>query len=252
MVPHAALHQERLRANEAIRNFNLLQARTNALLAQRAPEPTAPVMPAIEDDPAAYFQALEERVAKFENAGAEEARTRQIDTALEADEKSFLAYTPDYDAASEHYVQSRGRELLQFHTPEQAQQIMRNEVRQIASQAWERGIPAGQVIYNLAMSRGYVKGAPSPFADPAQAPAPQNGGPAAARTPPAPLTPAAQVAAVRNGQGASRSLGAAEGGATGETLSADALLAMSDEEFEKYLKLGTKQAESNFRQFAGN
>jgi len=57
------------------------------------------------------------------------------------------------------------------------------------------------------------------------------------------------VRAVRAGQQASRSLSGGSGSqASTEELNAQALLAMTDDEFEQYLKLGTKGANERFAQ----
>jgi hypothetical protein len=58
------------------------------------------------------------------------------------------------------------------------------------------------------------------------------------------------VQAVQQGQQASRSLSGATGGSTAE-MSAEALLQMSDDEFETFLGIGTKKANERFSQYAG-
>lgn len=247
MVPHAALHAERLRSAELARTNAQLMARTNAILASRQ-EVAAPQMPDPSTNPVEYVQALEARVAELDQRSAQEAQTRTIDQALQADERNFEAFTPDYGAASDHYVQSRSRELLSFYTPEQSYQILLNEARQIAQQAWGKGMPAAQAIYQLAQARGYVKDQPSPFraaVTPAAATTPAVAAPAGGPT------PQAVVAAVNNGQSAGRSLSSGAGGSSPNELGADALLAMSDEDFQKYLKLGEKGADSRFSAYAG-
>lgn len=238
-VPHAALHAERQRASEALRNFNLLQTRMNAMLAAQAPA-QPPAMPAMEQDPVGYLQALEQRVAAFEQAQAQDQQYRQVDNAIEQDEQTFLSYTPDYPQASDHYVKSRAQELLITHTPEQAKDVMTQEVRAIANAAWQRGIPAAQMIYQLAQSRGYRTGQAAPAAPATAAPV--------APTPPP--SPAAIVDSVTRAQQQSRSL-SGTGAANTATLNAEAILAMSDDEFERTLGLGTKAANANFAAIAG-
>jgi hypothetical protein len=54
---------------------------------------------------------LERRLEEFAQGRQEEQETRQIDTALTNDEDLFKLSVPDYEEASNHYVQSRAREL---------------------------------------------------------------------------------------------------------------------------------------------
>jgi len=238
MVPHEALHAERQRSAQAIRTAQLATARLNAILTareQRVPGNEVP-MPDINQDPAGYILALEQRLVDFQNERAQEHQFRQIDNALEQDEQLFAQSVPDYDDASTYFVNSRAQELLQFYPPDQAKNIMTEEARQIANQAWQRGMSAGQVIYQLATARGYR---PNMNQQPAPLPVPQpNGGG---------VQPQAAVRAVRAGQQASRSLSGSGGvSLSTQELNAEALLAMSDDEFEQYLGLGQKGANSRF------
>lgn len=253
-VPHAAMHAERTRAQDLARQNSLLMARTNAILAARTAPQVDPNAPTLETDPVAYIQTLEQRLEAFEQERQQDAQHRELDMALESDEQNFIAYTPDYPQASEYYVASRARELLQFHTPQDAQRIMTEEVRAIAKQSWERGMPAAQGIYQLAGARGYRPGQPSPFAAPAPTVAPAPAPVAAAPAPTAPVaapSAAAVVDSVIAGQQASRSLSTAPGGGGAAELNAEALLKMNDEEFEAYLKLGTRGANDRFAAVAG-
>lgn len=253
-VPHQALHQERQQRQQMAQQLATLQARTNAILAARQ-QPELQ-LPDLNEDPVGYVRGLEERLRQFEETQAVETQNRQIESAIEVEENTFRSYTPDYDQASAYYVQSRAQELLALYTPQQAQQIMMAEARQMATEAWQRGIPAPQMVYTLAQARGYRPGAPAavPVAAPQPAPqaapvpaaapvgaqggqnAPQNGAPAAA----------AVVAAAQQGQAATRTLSGGSGAASPAQMNAEALLSMSDEEFEQYLKLGQKGANARF------
>jgi hypothetical protein len=250
MVPHAALHAERVKTAEALRNLQLLQARTNAVLAAQSPAQFE--MPDMLKEPEKYLEALNSRITTYEQTQQEVGITTARDNALAQDEAMFTQYTPDYAQASAHYVNSRARELTMFNTPEQARDILTNEVRAIAAESWKRGVPAAESIYRLAQARGYAPPAGgAPAAQPAPAPAPG----AAARpiVPPAAgrVDPAAIVASVHAGQEASRSIsGSGAGGAA--QLNAEALLSMSDDEFAAYLKLGQgKSSNDRFREIAG-
>lgn len=258
-VPHAALHAERTKAQDLARQNAMLIARTNAILAQRQPE--AEALPDLATDPVAYVQAIGDRQAQFMEQQREQRHEQQIHSAIEMDEQNFRNYTPDYDAASDHYVQSRAQELLHFHSPQEAQQIMLHEAREMAKQAWQRGIPAAQMVYQMAQARGYRAGqaqtAPlsqqmtppavaTPFAglQPAQMPYAQPVSAPVAQ--PGQITAAQQVAAIRQGQGAARSLSVGAGSAGAAALNAEALLAMSDDEFEQHFGFGNKGANARF------
>ena len=228
-VPHAALHQERVERQRIAAEYAQLQARTNALLARQQPQTLE--LPDLETDPVGYVRALGEHLRDQQQTTAAQAQRTQLEQAFEQDEALFSSYTPDYNQAAEHFANSRAAELANFHTPEQAQNIMMDEAREIARAAWARGVPAAQMVYQMAISRGYRPGtapAAAPAAVPAQA------------------SPAAVVAAARAGQQASRSLSAAAGAGAATALNAEALLSMSDEEFADYLKLGEKGANARF------
>jgi hypothetical protein len=109
-------------------------------------------------DPAGVYSALETRLATFEQQWNQTTEERQLDQALTQDEQLFEATQPDYSQASDYFVQSRARELLQFHPPQEAQQIMLSEAREIAKQSWQRGQSPAQTVYNLAVARGYAPG----------------------------------------------------------------------------------------------
>lgn len=229
-VPHAALHAERARSAELARSMQTMQTRVNALLTQgRDPDP----LPNPETEPVAFLEALGDRVIEIQQTRQQETQTRNIDNAIEQDEATFAEYQTDYPAASNHFVQSRAAELLLTHTREATQRIMTDEVRQMANVAWQRGIPVAQLIYDSAKSRGYTVAAA-----PAAAPAPVA------------LTPEAIVAAAQKGQKESRTM-SGPGGQGAKELDATALLAMSDSEFEDYLKLGNKGANDRFAAIAG-
>lgn len=238
MVPLEALHAERQRVREMAQRMQTLQNRTNMILQNRQPEQQQRQMPDINEDPAGYIVAINERLEQFEQNWRQTQETQQLDTNLTNDENLFTMTQSDYPQASDYYVQSRARELMQFYPPEQAQQMMLNEARQIARQAWQQGRSAGEAIYNLALARGYSPNASNANAQPQ--PQQQNGQqqhqPNAAEI----------VNGVRQAQGQSRSLSGAAGGSRTAALNAQALLDMSDEEFEATLGLGTKGANARF------
>lgn len=245
-VPLAALHEARNRERQFAQQLSLAQTRMNALLSARAPQEQGLQLPDLNENPVAYVAALGERLEQLENQRIAEAQNRQIDNALEQDEHAFAAVVPDYEEASDYFAKSRAQELLNFYPPQQAHEILVKEARNIAQQAWQRGIPAAQAVYQLAQARGYQpqNTAANPVQHPLQGFPPQQGQQQVPRGP----TPQAQIQAVQKvQQNGPRSLsGGAGGGNRTEALNANALLNMSDEEFEQYLGLGTKGASARF------
>lgn len=234
-VPLAALHQSRLREQQFARRTQLAEARLNAILARQQEQQPEEQMPDIGEDPAGYILALEQRLQRFEQDRTENIRTQQIDTAISTDEDTFTQITPDYPQASDYFVQSRAQELLQFHTPQEAQKLMLQEARQIAAKAWERGQSVGEVIYGLAQARGYNPGMPprEPYRQPQGQQQQQQGqqqrGPRATDV----------VDSITRGQQASRSLSSGSG-ASPESLNASAILDMDDVEFNRWLGEGSE------------
>lgn len=251
-VPHAALHAERVKNAEIAKQLGTLKARTNAILINKTYQP-AP-MPDMVSDPEGYLHALEERQTAFEAERAQAQQFQEIDRALEQDETNFIVSNPDYPAASDYYVASRAKELLLSMAPADAQTAMVNEVRAIAAQAWQRGVPASEFIYEIAKARGYTPGQPTPTPAPvAVTPAPAAATPAPAAAPAAGaalIKPAAAVAAVKAGQAASKSL-SGQGGHSVADLNAEALLSMSDDEFAAHLKLTERGANQRFLEVGG-
>lgn len=236
-VPLAALHQERMRAGELARRAQLAEARMNAMLTRQQGQQQKQQLPDLNEDPVGYITALEQRLSQFEQERTVDQQTRQLDMSIEQDENLFKQTQPDYDMASDYYVQSRAQELLQFYTPQDAQKIMMQEAREVAQQAWQRGQSAGEVIYRLAMARGYNPNRQGQYqTEQHQQGNSQPNRPNAAET----------VKNIRTNQQQNRSLSNAGGNAGAGALNAAALLEMSDDEFEDYLKLGAKGANARF------
>lgn len=262
-VPHQALHQERVARQAEAARAKALEAqlstaisRMNALLSKQVMQPIdgdfdRTGLPDVEKDPIGYINALEDRLANSHARSQESQQTQQIDSGIEADEAAFSVIQPDYPDASEHYIQSRFNELSMFYSPQEVQQALYNEVRQIGRQAWQRGKSAAEVVYALAKARGYTP-RQSEQGEQGGQPAPQPaGGATPALQQPQRQAPQAALEAVRRGQANSQSVGAAGGGGDAGQLNAQALLNMSDSEFEEYLGLGKKGANERFAAIAG-
>lgn len=249
MVPHQALHESREREKAALQRAQLIETRMNAILAAKAQEaPALPAMPDLTTSPVAYLEALRERQDRMDTERQEQEQFTAIDQAFTQDEETFKQIQPDYEDAASHYLQSRYAELSQFYPQQQIQKMLFDEVRQIAMQSWNAGRPAAQTVYALASARGYrpaepgeVVAQPTPTPTPAPTPSP---------TPAPAPTPAQIVAAAAAGQVQSRTLSGGNG-ATTTQLNAEAVVNMSDEQFDEYLKAGTKGADTRFQALFG-
>lgn len=252
-VPHAALHAERLERARTAQQLQMLSNRMNMLLERQQSNQQTEAPPSMTEDPVAYLTWLQERVEQVSSGVREQQEFRQIDASINQDEELFKMQVPDYDQASEHYVASRAQELSHFYPPAEVQTMLMQEVRQMAQMARQRGTSVAQMIYGSAQARGYRSaGQMQPAPTPQPIPQQQSAAPA-------PATPQAQPQAnggqqrlqsIRQGVQASRSLGTG-GAAPATQLNADAILNMSDEEFEASLGLGTKGADDRFRALFG-
>jgi hypothetical protein len=145
MVPLAALHQERQQRARLAQRVQLAETRLNAMLSRQAPEQQE-AMPDINQDPAGYIVALEQRLQRFEQERAETTQNQQLDSSISADEETFTAIRPDYPQASDYFVQSRAQELLAFHPPAEAQKLMLQEAKVVTPQSGLRPSDIGACI----------------------------------------------------------------------------------------------------------
>ncbi len=224
-VPQGALHAEREKRKGV--EAELTKAReTLAAIAQmreqvanRQPEP----LPAA-DDPAA-IEHLRQRIAQqdqtitrfgqqMDNQAIEQAEARELGAVMQASENDYRVQQPDYDNAIQHVVEARARELQLYGLdPAAIQQTIAEEAMDIVRSAVAQNRNPAELGYQIALSRGYRP-------DAQQQPQQQQGGAQATL---------AAIAAARSG---SKSLGQAGGGATPKALNAEAIAAMSGDEFE--------------------
>ena len=146
-------------------------------------------------------------------------------------EQQFEAATPDYRAAMGHLVNARQAQLeaLGVADPAARQQMLANEVAQIAIQTRQQGRNFAETLYRLAKASGYAvaQPAPSPVADAIEAPA----------------TPAErQAATIERGKAMSATVGSV-GTAPATKLSPERIANMSDREFSAvYAKIAKDPA----------
>ena len=244
-VPHEQFHAERERRKQVqaeLAKFREEQAANNARLEERfrllsqavqpaaAPPAPAPVIPEFDADPRAHIdgrlksieqQARESQQAAERAAAAfhQQQQTAEVRNWAASQEQAFEAQTPDYRVAMGHLVQARQAQLeaLGVADPAQRQQMLANEVAQIAIQTRQQGRNFAQTLYALAKASGYAVApvAPSPVAEAIEAPA----------------TPAErQAATIERGKAMAATVGTV-GTAPATKLSPERIASMNEREF---------------------
>jgi len=206
-----ALKQERearRRAEDQLQSFNRMVEELRSSRQQRTqptPEPAAPKIPDVHEDPIGHFQAtiaqqneVINQLRQGSQQTAQQIRAQQEEQAfwghIQQVEAEFRKTTPtinvngqemsDYDAACEHLKAHRMRELAQMYPDEspiaqrEAQQyglpsvghlraaMLQQDAIGIAQRAFQLGVSPAQLYYEAAKGRGY--------ATPQASPAPQS------------------------------------------------------------------------------
>lgn len=225
-VPQGALHAEREKRKgvevelaKARETLDAL-AKMREQIASRQPEPMpAPDDPAANDHLRQRLQQIEANQTRFgqqmDNQAIEQAETRQLGAVMQQSENNYRAVQPDYDNAVAHVIQARSNELSLYGLdPAAIQQTIGEEVMDIVRSAVAQNRDPAELGYQIALSRGYR---------PATGDQPQIQQQGGAQ---------ATLAALAAAKGQSKSLGQAGGGATPRALNAEAIAAMSGEEFD--------------------
>lgn len=168
-VPHAAMHKEREGRKAAERQRDELLARIEALEAsQPKPEPVkvepAPVADEVPDailEPEKFNEWLKGQFQKqdgnFEQLQREAEERRILATFTEQTQRARAA-KPDYDTAVTQAMQNRVAEIRAMSpgaTEDQISQHVNGEVRALVQQAIAQGQDATEMLYNVALARGY-------------------------------------------------------------------------------------------------
>jgi hypothetical protein len=234
--------EERARIDERLQL--IMQASQQQIEQQQQPE--QPQVPDPEENPFAYMRYLENQIAQLSQhtQGVSQHFQRQdeyasVKSAFQADANSFTQQQPDFIHAYQHLIRARDRELQRLGRvdPQERARIINQEELMIVGEALRGGKSAAQLMYELAKDRGYQMQQEAPAAPAASASAP-----APAQRPSA----VAQVAAIKAGTQAARSLGSAAGGSN-QPLTAELLASMSESEFEAvYSKMNREQRREYF------
>lgn len=257
VVDHGAFHAERekrkaaeAREREAQQKlatlagrFDVLEALARQAGAKPAQAAAPDALPDVATDPVAHFQARAERAEKgLEDVNkwrqTQEANATAMNNVQQLQrialnhEAEFAKSTPDYQDAAAYVRNMRDQELqyMGYADPGVRAQIILQDALTIAAQSLNSRMNAAEVVYNIAKARGWSGKAPAaPPAAAAPVPAPVAAAPAA---PAAPSPDAKKIATIAKGQEATQSLGQVNGAAPAPN-SVEALLKMSDKEFEE-------------------
>ena len=267
MVPHAALHEERLRRQQLEQTLTAerkaretLEQRTNMLLermnqSQQPQQPDQPAAPAPLPDP--QINPVEHIMARLQRGEGTiqqqqemigaltqvlQARQQQDQQAQEAQriqqeaiatEQEFAARTPDYVEAVGFLHDLRNRQLRAagWENPAERQQIISQEAFGIMTRARQMGLNPAEIVYNLAKESGHGRSSPPP------PPPPPNGvQPPAINGEITPPTPQQRLARVAQGQQQNQATLGNVRGTAPPPLTVDRLLEMNNDEFGKLLE----------------
>ncbi len=259
MVPHAAMHEERVRRQQLEKTLETerqaratLEQRTNQLLErmqqaqqpvpqQQQPQPQALPDPAA--DPVGHIMARLQRSEEARNQqdqvlgavvqaltqqnqqGQQAQQAQTVQQRALAMEREFAAATPDYTEAVSYLNDLRHRQLVAagWDDPAERQAIIAQEAMGVAQRALQANRNPAEMVYQLAKASGHTMQQAAAAVDAGAAPngqAPSN---------------AQRLAQIGQGQRQSQqSLGSVRGNAP-PPLTAQRLLEMPNDEFEKML-----------------
>lgn len=161
-VPHAALHEERLKRQA-------LEKELADLRAGRTPEPEKPTEVDPETDPIAALKEVRAYQQQQREQGERQQAEQAFVSRVQSHEADFAAATPDYAAAITHLREHRASEIISIAkalgktiTQEQLGAQLRHEALATANDALQAGLNPGEVYYKLAQARGYALKADPP------------------------------------------------------------------------------------------
>lgn len=161
-VPHAALHEERLKRQAVEKELADLRA-------GRTPEPekTAEIDP--ETDPIAALKEVRAYQQQQREQGERQQQEQAFVSRVQSHEADFAAATPDYAAAITHLREHRANEIIGIAkalnkplTQEMLGAQLRHEALATANDALQAGMNPGEFYYKLAQARGYALKADPP------------------------------------------------------------------------------------------
>lgn len=168
-VPHAALHEERLKRQALERELADLRAGR-----QPEPEKAAEIDP--ETDPIAALKEVREFQQRQRQETEQQNQLRAFDDRVKTHENDFAQATPDYGDAVSFLRDARAKQIVDAYTAvgrqitqQELSGILLHEARSTSHDALTNGRNPGEAFYTLAKMFGYTG---KKAADPAPVPAP--------------------------------------------------------------------------------
>lgn len=241
-VPHQALHEERER-RKAVEAENRRLAEQHARFEERLKviqelqkpkEDAQPKAPDPQEDPIGALRFLQEQLAAQEQQRQAQTREQQeaqraeqvwqqVQNHAQAQWQEFAAQNPHANEAYEHVMKSRSRELKAFgYSDAQVREALQREEAQALIYAVQNGISAPEMIMAYAEARGFQPKQADP--DPA-------------------LGAAEKIERATEGQSRNKSLSQTGGAAAPTEMTAERLIAMSNDDFQAWVAKHPKQAE---------
>jgi hypothetical protein len=240
-VPQQALHAEREKRKaaedrERSKDDELAKVREQLDAIAKMREQVAARKPAdlpAADDPAA-LEHLRTRLNEVEqgqtrmsqhmdDTALAQREVQELGNVMVQSEARYRQEKPDYDDAINHVIHMRANELALYGlAPAQIQQTIAEEATEIIRSAVQQGRDPAELGYQIALSRGYqiaLSRGYRPAEGDGKTEAKPNGG------------AQATIDAIARAKASGKSLGAGGGGSP-KTLTAEALAALSDDEFE--------------------
>lgn len=194
--------------------------------------------PSPEEDIFGAVKHVGETVAQMQKAAADAKAAQEATEKTASEQKVFVdkyrkaadefeQVNPDFKEAYNFLLNSRAAELkaIGYDTPETLHNALIADEMAIAQMAFERGKSPAEMLYNLSKQRGYKQEA---AADP-------NKGKAAEK-----------LETIERGQAANKSLSNAGGSSGDPEMTAEALIAMSSEDFEAWTNKNPAKARRLF------
>lgn len=231
-VPHAAMHEERLKRQSAEREaqqYREMLTRLNERLTRVEDAPPPPPDPAEHPIEALQYErqqreALQRRLDEESAQRQQQAHQQNYETQVRnyamASEAEFRKQNPAYDEAVNHLRSSRAAELALFNlNPQQIEAQLTYEAMSLAQTCAQQGYDFGDFVYRLAETKGYK-------------PAPDKSG------------AEEKIKTVSQGQDRAKSLSAAGGKSSGAEMTVESLLKMENDEFDAWCRKNPAKAKA--------
>jgi len=244
-VPHAALHKERVRRKETETHLaslqeQLIRAEERLRMFDEMNKPEQPEdaeVPDPNEDPIAALEAatkriddLQSRLDGTQQQTQEAQRQAQITDYYRQDAQRLVAEKPEFADSYRFLMEGRHRELETIGVTDSAERarMIAQEEQSLVDTAIQRGASPAEMVYNIALARGFKPAAPASV----ETKAPET----------------EKIEQIERGQRTAGATLTGAGGVSGEGLTVEALANMSEDEFAA---VAEKLGEKKMRQFLG-